>query len=144
MTSGSRKTLHASGGSPPVERKVSTRPGAAARVAGCASVEARANQKLRTKNGTTTSNTTDSSSQDLRSSVLGDLSDRLQDVAGLRQDDLLEVGVVRHWAVHGGDALDRGVEVFEQLVADTSHNLGAEPAGQLIFVRNDDAVGGLD
>ena len=42
------------------------------------------------------------------------------------------------------DALDRRIEPREELAGDARGDLGAEPAGDLVFVRDDDAVGALD
>src|SRR5690349_13082794 len=46
------------------------------------------------------------------------VADRGKDVRRLRQNRFFEIGTVRNWHVEGADALDRGVEVFEELVGD--------------------------
>src|SRR5687767_13210290 len=54
--------------------------------------------------------------------------DRFQDVGRLRQDHFLEVRTVRNRRVERGDALDWGVQVFEQLFANPRSELGAKAA----------------
>ena len=70
-------------------------------------------------------------------SVAREVLDGLQHVRRLRQDDLFEIRAVGDRGVERGDAADRRVEVFEQLVGDARRQLGAEAAGQLILVRDD-------
>ena len=67
--------------------------------------------------------------------------DRLQHVGGSRQDGFLEHRRVGDRAVERRDALDRRVEVFEQLLRDARGDLRAEAARQLILVRDDDPAG---
>ena len=50
-------------------------------------------------------------------------------------------GCVGDRRVERRDAANRGIEVLEQLVRDARGELRAETAGELILVRDDDAVG---
>ena len=77
-------------------------------------------------------------------SVPTDVPDGVQHVVRLRQDFLLEVRRVGDRAVECRDATDRRVEMVEQLVGDPRRDFRAEPARQLVLVRDDDAVGLLD
>ena len=74
-------------------------------------------------------------------SVGGGFPDGLQDVGRLREDGFFELGIVGDRRVERGDAPDRRVEVLKELAGDAGGELGAEAARQLIFVRDDDAVG---
>jgi hypothetical protein len=68
----------------------------------------------------------------------------VQHVVGLRKDFLLEVRGVRDWTVERRDATDWRVEMVEELVGDAGGDLRAEPARQLILVRDDHAIRLLD
>src|SRR4051812_30311866 len=70
-------------------------------------------------------------------SVSCDVANGFEHVASLRQDGFLEVRIVGDRNVLRGDPLDRGIEVLEQMLRDARGKLGAEPAGQLIFMRDD-------
>jgi hypothetical protein len=72
------------------------------------------------------------------------LHDPAIDVLGLRQDDVFEDGLVGNEGVHGSDALDRRVEIVEQLVGDAGCNLGAVSPTEHVFMRYDHAAGLAD
>src|SRR5829696_4269243 len=76
----------------------------------------------------------------LRRSVACRLLDRLQHVGCLRKDHFFQIRAVGDGSVECGDAFYGRVEVLEQLFTDTGRDFGAKPAGQLILVRDHDAV----
>src|SRR5258706_6552050 len=73
--------------------------------------------------------------------ILRQILNGFEDVRRLREDDLLEVGVVGDRCVERGDPAHGSVQVLEELVADARGQLGAESARELILVRHDHAVG---
>src|SRR5579863_862502 len=73
-------------------------------------------------------------------SVVDDVLYRGNDGFGLREDDVLQLGLVGAKCVHGGDALYRSVEVVEKLFADAGGDFGAVAEAAHVFVSNDDAV----
>ena len=70
--------------------------------------------------------------------------DGLQDIRGLRQDDLFQIRAVGNRGVERCDAADGRVEEFEEFVRDPRRQLGTEAAGQLILVRDDDAISAFE
>ena len=58
-------------------------------------------------------------------SILQKLFHRRRDVAGLRQDYILELRLVRAEGVHGGNAPDRGVQLLEEFVGDARRDFSA-------------------
>ena len=57
------------------------------------------------------------------------------DVGHLREDRVLQHGVVAHEGVEGADAAHGRVQVLEQLVADAGGDLGAVAPGAGVLVR---------
>ena len=63
---------------------------------------------------------------------------------GLGEDDVFEFGLVGAESVHGGDALDRGVEFVEKFVGDAGGDFGAVAPAEHVFVGDDNAMGFFD
>src|SRR5258707_10785578 len=59
---------------------------------------------------------------------------------GLRKDNIFELWLVGAESVHGGDALDGGVQFVEKFVGDARGDFGAETPAQHVFVSDDDAM----
>src|SRR6267378_1185263 len=59
---------------------------------------------------------------------------------GLRQNNIFELRLVGAEGVHGGHALDRGVELFEKFVGYARCDFGAETPAQHIFIGHDYAM----
>jgi len=66
------------------------------------------------------------------------------EVLGLWEDGVLELRLVGDKGIHGGDAANRGVEIVEELIADTRGDLGSIAPGEHVLVRDDDARGLAD
>src|SRR5580704_10151014 len=81
-----------------------------------------------------------SSGNSVNPSVVEDVFDGGDDSFGLGEDDVFELRLVGAEGVHGGDALNRGVEFGEQLFADAGGDFGAVAEAAHVFVGNDDAV----
>src|SRR5215471_15571016 len=77
-------------------------------------------------------------------SVADGVFDRLQDVVCLRKDRFFELGCVGNRCIERANAVNRRVEILEQLAGNPCGDLGAETARQLILVRDDDAARFLD
>src|SRR5687767_2492114 len=69
-------------------------------------------------------------------SVRRQLPQRLQHVAGLRDERLLERGRERDRRVGCGDPHDGGVEILERLLRDRRRDLAAEAAGARVLVQH--------
>jgi hypothetical protein len=73
----------------------------------------------------------------------GERPDCLEDVRRAGQDDFLEDRRVRHRTIERRHPLHGCVEVLEQFVGNPCRDLRAKAAGELILVRDDDAVRSL-
>src|SRR6266403_3625011 len=73
-------------------------------------------------------------------SVVQKLAHRRKNMLRLRQDNIFELGLVGAEGVHGGHALDRGVEFFEKFIGNAGGDFGAETPAQHIFIGHDYAV----
>src|SRR5690349_24887064 len=63
---------------------------------------------------------------------------RGEDVGGTRQNRFLQIRTVRDRRIERADTLDGRIEVFEQLARHARGQLRAEPACDLILVRDHD------
>src|SRR5260370_36842564 len=73
-------------------------------------------------------------------SVVQKLAHRRKNMLGLRTDNIFELWLVGAESVHGGDALDGGVQFVEKFVGDARSDFGAETPAQHVFVSDDDAM----
>ena len=62
-------------------------------------------------------------------------------VFGLRKNGVLENGLIGHECIHGGYALYRGIQVFEQFVGDAGGDFCSVAPAQHIFVGDDHPAG---
>src|SRR5687768_1365135 len=107
------------GGSPPIDRIVST---SSARTSAMSTAAASSPAANAWRAGAAIS-------------VSDESPDRLEDVGRAGKDRFFEHRRIGDRAVEGGHARDRGVEMLEQFLRDAGGDLGAEPAGQLEIGR---------
>src|SRR5260370_16631096 len=72
--------------------------------------------------------------------VVQKLAHRRKNMLGLRKDNIFELWLVGAESVHGGDALDGGVQFVEKFVGDARGDFGAETPAQHVFVSDDDPM----
>src|SRR6266436_219579 len=68
------------------------------------------------------------------------LADRRKNMLGLRKDNIFELWLIGAEGVHGGDALDGGVELVEKLVGDAGGDFRAETPAQHVFICHEDTM----
>src|SRR5260370_26656331 len=73
-------------------------------------------------------------------SVVQKPAHRRKNMLGLRKDNIFELWLVGAESVHGGDALDGGVQFVEKFVGDAGGDFGPETPAQHVFVSDDDAL----
>src|SRR6266478_2381578 len=73
-------------------------------------------------------------------SVVQKLADRRKNMLGLRKDNIFELWLIGAEGVHGGAALDGGVELVEKLVGDAGGDFRAETPAQHVFICHEDTM----
>src|ERR1700746_3023176 len=63
-----------------------------------------------------------------------------RDMAFLRQDYVLEFGLIRAESIHGRHAPDGGVQILKKFVRDARRDFRAKAPAQRVFVSYDNAV----
>src|SRR5580704_16160378 len=81
-----------------------------------------------------------SSGNSVNPSIVEDVFDGGDDSFGLGEDDVFELRLVGAEGVHGGDALDWGVELGEELFADAGCDFGAVAEAAHVFVGDNDTM----
>src|SRR5467141_4783239 len=74
-------------------------------------------------------------------SILQKLFHRRRNVARLGEDDVFQLRLVGTEGVHGRNTPDRGVQLLEKFVRNTSGDFSATSPAQGVFVSHDDPVG---
>src|ERR1700736_1626009 len=75
------------------------------------------------------------------SSIPAELGYGSVQVFRLRQNCVLENGLISHKCIHGGYALDRGIQVLKKLVRNPGRDFCSVSPAQHIFVGDDDPAG---
>ena len=74
-------------------------------------------------------------------SVRGEIAEGANQVVGLGQDFVFEIGMVAAERIHRADAADGSVKIGEQFVGDARGYFGAVAPAERVFMGDEDAAG---